>query len=350
MFSRNGIFWTLVFGLSFLFLYKVSDILFPFVVSIMLAYFLDPVTTGLEKKQKLSRVWATVITFFTFVIMVVVVSTYLLPLLFDQIAAFASQIPKYKLLVQDKLIPYIVEYVSKLEPGVAARLKDGFNDASNEIFAYTIKFMKAVFKSGVAFMNVASLIFITPIITFYLLRDWKYAVKTMDGWVPKGSKKTVHRLAEKIDQTLSGYLRGQTNVCLFLALFYSIGFAIVGLNYALFVGVMTGILAFIPYVGFAIGAIIGILIAYFQFADTSSLFMVVGIFLLGQIIEGNFITPKLVGEKVGLHPIWIFFALLSGGALFGFVGVLFAIPVAAVIGIITRFLLEVYMSSYYYKS
>ena len=199
-----------------------------------------------------------------------------------------------------------------------------------------------------ALLNVLSLLFITPIVTFYILKDWDKMMAKVQSWLPTKHAPVILEQCQKIDRTLSGYIRGQTNVCLLLGVFYAIGLTMAGLEFGLFVGLATGILSFIPYVGMMFGVAVGLAIAFFQFGDLYHMAIIFGIFMVGQALEGSVISPYLVGEKVGLHPVWIIFGLLSGGAIFGFVGILIAVPVTAAIGVLACFFMDQYLGSTLY--
>lgn len=209
--------------------------------------------------------------------------------------------------------------------------------------------LQSIVTGGVALFDVLTLLFITPIVAFYLLRDWDVMIGTIHGWLPRQHAATILDQVNEIDRTLAGFVRGQATVCLVLGLFYGVALSVFGLNFGLVVGSIAGLLSFIPYVGSLVGFVSSVGIALVQYDTWTPVVVVVVIFLVGQAVEGNFLTPKLVGDKVGLHPVWVMFALLAGGSLFGFVGVLMAVPVAAVIGVLTRFALQQYLSSSYYS-
>src|SRR5690606_34210818 len=197
--------------------------------------------------------------------------------------------------------------------------------------------------------NLLALLFITPIVAFFLLRDWDDIVGRLDKWLPRPWAGVIREQAALIDETLAGFVRGQALVCLFLGTFYAVVLTVVGLDFGITIGLITGILSFIPYVGTTFGFVTSIAVAFAQFSEWLPILLVAGLFIAGQAIEGNFLTPKLVGDRVGLHPVWVIFALLAAGSLFGFVGVLLAIPVAAVIGVLARFVLGRYLTSRYYR-
>jgi len=196
---------------------------------------------------------------------------------------------------------------------------------------------------------VFSLIVVTPVVAFYLIYDWHRMLSTVDGWVPVQNRDTVRSLAREIDAAISGFVRGQTAVCLILGSFYSAALTISGLNFGLLIGLISGLITFIPYVGSMTGLVLALGVAVAQFwPEYGSILIVLGIFLVGQFFEGNLLAPQLVGESVGLHPVWLIFALLAFGYLFGFVGLLVAVPLAATIGVLSRFALRRYLQSSFY--
>jgi len=201
---------------------------------------------------------------------------------------------------------------------------------------------------GGAFLvfSVLSLLVITPVVAFYLLCDWDRVVVTVDGWIPRQHRDTVHALARDVDAAIAGFVRGQAVICLILAAFYSIGLTLAGLHSGFLIGLMTGLFSFIPFVGALTGFLVAAIVAVAQFwPEWVPMAMVAGVFLIGQGLEGYILSPKLVGAKVGLHPVWLMFSLLAFGYLFGFVGLLIAIPLAAAIGVLVRFALRKYTES-----
>ncbi len=196
--------------------------------------------------------------------------------------------------------------------------------------------IRSVISSGFAFFNLMSLLLITPVVAFYMLRDWDKFIAKVDSLLPVKSQESIREQAREIDCTLAGFIRGQSSVCLILGTYYSLGLYFVGLELGVLVGFVAGIISFIPYVGSILGFTVSIAIAFAQFNSWEPILQVVAVFLIGQFIEGNFLTPKLVGENVGLHPVWVMFALLAGGVLLGFLGLMIAVPVAAVIGVLIR--------------
>jgi predicted PurR-regulated permease PerM len=208
--------------------------------------------------------------------------------------------------------------------------------------------LRKILSKSFALFNLISLILITPIVTFYMLRDWDRFVSKVNSLLPRKSKKSIRKQAKEIDRALAGFIRGQLSVCLLLGCYYGIGLHLINLDLGIVIGFFAGLLSFIPYVGSITGFILSILMALAQFNDLLPVVLVVFVFVSGQFIEGNFLTPMLVGENVGLHPVWIMFALLAGGVLLGFLGLLIAVPTAAVIGVLIRHAIDNYKHSSLY--
>jgi predicted PurR-regulated permease PerM len=343
------IFWLLGFLLFGTFMYMVSDILLPFVVAMIVAYFLDPVADKLEN-MGISRSIATLGITSIFFIVVILVAVMIAPVLYDQLISMFKKVPEYIKIANEKVLPKFSAILEQIDPNAIDKAKESVNEISSYAFKFITSLMSNVWSSGLAVVNILSLLFVTPIVTFYMLRDWDKLLIKVKGWLPDDNKKVIIEQAKEIDKTLSGYIRGQTNVCLILGAFYAIGLSLTGLEFGFAIGLATGILSFIPYVGLLFGSAIGMIIAILQFGNLLDVSIVAAIFIIGQVIEGNFITPKLVGDKVGLHPVWIIFGMMAGATMFGFLGILLAIPITAVIGVLVRFSLSLYLKSSFYKS
>lgn len=350
MVVRDSIlFWLLGVILALAFLVAIKSVLLPFVVAIIAAYFLDPAADRLEDAG-FSRTWATVTITALFFLIVAGVLVFLGPALLDQLRSFISKLPEYVAYINKNVIPSVAHLADSVDPKALASAREAVSNVSGYIVTFLGKLLQNIWQSGVAVVNLLSLIFITPVVTFYILRDWDRLVAKINGLMPPAYAFIIREQFKEIDRTLSGYIRGQTHVCLILGAFYAIGLSIAGLEFGLFIGMATGILTFIPYVGMLFGFSTAMIVAFFQYSgDASSMAIIAAIFIVGQAIEGNFITPKLVGDKVGLHPVWIIFGMLAGGALFGFTGILLAVPVTAVIGVLVRFAIVRYMHSDLYQ-
>jgi len=341
-------FWLIGLGLTLVALYLLRGVLLPFVAGLAIAYFLDPFCDRLER-WRVGRTLATTIVMIGFGIVVLVVLLLLVPLIQSQIARLLGSLPDMIAGLQARAMPWLERAGAYLSPDQIANLKSSLTGRAGDIISWIAGAFAAVLSSGLALVNILSLIFITPVVAFYMLRDWDRLVARIDGWLPRQHAPVIREQARLIDRTLAGYARGQATVCLILGTFYAAGLSLVGLDFGLVVGLLAGILSFIPYVGTIVGFVTSMGLALLQFSDPLWIGAVFVIFVIGQVIEGNVLTPLLVGDRIGLHPVWVIFALLAGGALFGFVGVLLGLPVAAVIGVLTRFSIDRYLQSPYYQ-
>jgi predicted PurR-regulated permease PerM len=235
-----------------------------------------------------------------------------------------------------------------LAPEDFAKLRDAMGSAVGDIAGWLARFLQSVLTSGIALANLLSLIFITPVVAFFLLRDWDRLLRRIDGCLPRQHLATIREQAKIVDATLAGYVHGQLLVCLGVGIYYAVALSVIGLEFSLIIGVLAGILTFIPYVGFATGLVLALSLALIQFGSFSGLLAVIIVFAIGQVLESNILGPKLVGSRVHLHPVWVIFALLAFGSVFGFLGVLLALPAAAVIGVLVRFMLARYLQSSLY--
>jgi predicted PurR-regulated permease PerM len=223
------------------------------------------------------------------------------------------------------------------------------SDLVSQGIGWITSFLKSLWSGGRALVSLFSLIVVAPVVGFYFVYDWHRMVARVDGWIPLRQRNTVRQLAREVDAAISGFIRGQTAVCLLLGSFYAIALTLAGLNFGLLLGLVSGVITFIPYVGSTTGLVLSLGVAVAQFwPEWTSIATVLGIFIVGQFIEGNILSPKLVGHSVGLHPVWLIFALLAFGYLFGFVGLLVAVPLAATIGVLARFGLKRYLQSSLY--
>ena len=342
--ERKIALWSVGLLLVLLCLYLLRGMLLPFVAGMAVAYLLDPICDRLEK-WGLSRTLSTIIVTAAFVILFAAFLIGIGPMLYRQIAALIQRLPEYIELIGQRLEPLVEQLRGRLEGGGVQQI----GQQVGTVVGWGTSALMTLLSGGLAIVNVLALIFITPIVTFFLLRDWDEMVARIDKWLPRQSAPVIREQAALIDETLAGFVRGQALVCLLLGTFYAVALSAVGLEFGIIIGMLAGILSFIPYVGSAVGFVLSVGVALAQYPDWLPVIIVVGIFFGGQAIEGNFLTPKLVGDRVGLHPVWVIFALLAAGSLFGFVGVLLAVPVAAVIGVLARFALGRYLQSRYYR-
>jgi len=346
--QRQFLFWSIGIVAFILLLYVLRPILLPFIMGLAIAYFLDPVADWLEK-HGFPRLVATSVILGVFALVFALFLIILLPVLGDQIAGFAERLPGYiQSLVKlaDEAGPdWIKQWLVSNESDIEKQLT-GF---ASDIAGWIATLLQSILSGGLAVLNVISLLVVTPVVAFYLLNDWDRMIAVVDNWLPRDHADTIRDLARQIDRALAGFVRGQGSVCLILGLFYAIGLSIVGLNFGMLIGLISGLISFVPYVGSITGLVLAGGVAVVQFlSDWVMIAVVIGIFALGQFFEGNFLSPKLVGDRVGLHPVWLMFALFAFGYMFGFVGLLLAVPLAAAIGVLLRFAMKTYQNSALY--
>ena len=346
---RQVFFWVATAVLLALFLYVFSGILLPFVAGMVLAYFLDPVADWLQRLG-LSRLMATVVILIAFIVVVVLAFVILVPVLATQMADFARKLPEYLTRLQSLITSFDPKWLEQRFGVNAAGLRDGLNSLLTSGFSLLTTVFTSIWSSGVALVSVVSLFVVTPVVAFYMLLDWDRMVAEVDGWVPRDHVETVRALARDINTATAGFVRGQGTLCLVLGAMYATGLTLTGLNFAILIGFFAGVISFIPYVGSLTGLVLAVGVAFVQFwPDWQMIVAVACVFFVGQFIEGNILQPRLVGKSVGLHPVWLMFALFAFGALFGFVGLLIAVPASAAIGVLVRFAIARYLESPLYK-
>lgn len=332
-------------ALSFLgLLWLLGDVILPFVVGGAIAYFLDPVADRLEA-MGLSRAISTTIIALVALVIFVLAALLVVPSLIKQTIALGDAIPTILRELQTFLstrFPSLDDPDSTFSQSLAT-LGDLIKSQSGEL-------VEKVFASALGVISAVIFIVVCPVVAFYLLLDWDNMVARIDSLLPLDHQKTIRQLASQVDVVMAGFVRGQLTVCLILGTFYSVALMLVGLQFGLVVGAVAGLLTFIPYVGSLVGGALSIGLAIFQFwGDPGWIVAVALIFILGQMIEGNYLTPKLVGGSVGLHPVWLLFALSAFGTAFGFVGMLVAVPVSAMIGVLVRFATSQYRTGLLYR-
>ncbi|HXY98709.1 MAG TPA: AI-2E family transporter [Stellaceae bacterium] len=337
-------FWLGALVFFFLIVYLLSPILLPFVAGSAIAYFLDPAVRRLTR-WRVPRGLATVLALLLFVLLLLLVFALLVPLVEAQAGELSRRVPGMVAEARGRF-EHLMEFVQQqLAPEDVAKLRDALGSGLGDVASWLARLIQHVLTSGIALANLLSLIFLTPVVSFFLLRDWDAIVRRVDGWLPRQHAATIREQARLVDATLSGYLHGQLLVCLGVGVYYAAALSLIRLDFGLIIGVLAGILTFIPYVGFATGLVLALSLALLQYGTFSGLLAVIVVFAIGQVLESNVLAPKLVGTRVHLHPVWVIFALLAFGSVFGFLGVLLALPAAAVIGVLVRFALARYLAS-----
>ena len=329
-------------------LWLLQDILLPFIAGFALAYFLDPVADRLERLG-LPRLAATLLILLVAVAAVVIVVLVVAPVLVDQAIKLANDLPGLLKSLTDRLEEVTPQSLKDMLARSGGNVSGSIGEIAGKLTGWLVTVLQSLLSGGMALVNVLSLMVVTPIVAFYLLLDWDHLVAKVDSWLPRDHVDAVRSIARDINSAMAGFIRGQGTVCLLLGIFYGVGLSLAGLKFGLAIGLGAGLLSFIPYVGAIIGGVLSIGVGLVQFwPDYTMILVIVGIFALGQFIEGNFLSPKLVGGSIGLHPVWLMFALFAFGYLFGFVGLLLAVPLAAAVGVLVRYGLGQYLRSKLY--
>jgi len=337
-------YWGIAAVVFFLVIWLLGDVLLPFIVGGAIAYFLDPIADRLERLG-LSRAAATSAISLVALMLVILLVLAVIPTLVGQLTALVNSAPEFARKLQNFLLerfPDLTDSTSTIRQTLAQ-----IGAAIQERWAVLAE---SVLSSALGVISVLLFIVVVPVVAFYLLLDWDDMVARIDSMLPLDHAPTIRRLAREIDAVLAGFVRGQVSVCLVLGTYYAVALMLAGLQFGLIVGAIAGAITFIPYIGALVGGVLAIGLALFQFwGDWFHIGIIAAIFAIGQFVEGNVLTPRLVGKSVGLHPVWLLFALSAFGSVFGFVGMLIAVPVAASIGVLMRFGMEQYRSSLLYR-
>lgn len=347
MMDSSKAIWLAIFITVSVLIYLLAPILMPFISAAILAYIADPLVDKLEKKM--SRTLSVSVVFFVLSLTAILLLLIILPLVEKQIIVLAEKLPLYIERAQNYLLPLLNDKfgldiaifdINTLKQSLSTYWKAAGGIAANVL--------SSISHSGIILVGWIANFLLMLVVTFYLLRDWDSLVAKVHALIPRANEKTIVVIAKESDQVLGAFFRGQMLVMLVLSAVYTIGLMIVGLDTALLIGALSGLVSFVPYLGFIVGIVVASVVALMQFQEVMPLFYIAIIFLIGQMLEGMLLTPWLVGDKIGLHPVAVIFAVLAGGQLFGFVGVLLALPVAAVIAVILRHMLDRYTKSELY--
>ncbi len=346
--QKQILIWSILLGFGFFVLWVFRGILLPFVVGMALAYLLDPVADLLEK-IRFSRFWATCVVITA--MMVIIISGFLLlvPAIVQQGAGLVQGLPEYVNILQRFATERAPELYAWLGEERIAQFENGLADLLSAGVAMLGNITAQIMQSGLTLINVLALLIVTPVVAFYLLLDWDGMVEQVDRLLPRDHREEIRDVLHQIDKAMAAVIRGQGTVIILLSIFYGVALTVAGLNFGLAIGVTAGLLSFIPYVGFLVGIVLSTGVAIVQYwPDFWPIGIVLGIFLAGQFLEGNILYPKLVGSSIGVHPVWLMFALFAVGTLFGFVGLLLAVPIVAFIGVLVRFAIKKYVTGQLY--
>jgi|TARA_B110000908_G_scaffold134598_1_gene159146 predicted PurR-regulated permease PerM len=337
-------YWGIAITVIIVLLWQLGDVILPFVLGGAIAYCLDPIADRLERLG-LSRIAAVAVITLVATLAFILLFLLVIPTLIQQTAQLIETAPDVFNRLQNALttrFPELMDETSTIRQQLIA-IGETIQSKGGEL-------VNGVLSSALGLINMLIFLVVVPVVAFYLLLDWDNMTAKIDEMLPRDHLPVVRRLASQVDKTLASFIRGQGTVCLILGTYYAISLMLAGLNFGLVVGFIAGLVSFIPYIGALVGGVLAIGLALFQFwGDWVSIGIIGGIFMAGQFLEGNILTPKLVGNSVGLHPVWLLFALSVFGSLFGFVGMLVAVPVAAMIGVFARYGIEQYKDSLLYR-
>ena len=340
------LFWIAAALLFFWLLSILGDVTLPFMIGIAIAYLMNPLTERLVRTG-MPRWAATSVALLLFTLAGLLAFLLMMPIVISQVSDLIVRVPQWIAKLRQLGEPLVDRFFGEDATSVA-NISQALNDNMEKALNVGGAVVAGLISSSFAVFSLISILVITPVVAFYLLRDWPGLVKRVDDLLPRQQAPVIRRLGAEVDRTLAGFLRGQASVCLILGFYYALALTLVGVPSGFFIGLTSGLLSFIPYVGSLFGFFAGTIIAYVTFGSWIKVGVVVALFMFGQFLEGYVLAPKLVGDRVGLHPVWIIFALMAGGSLFGFAGLLLAVPVAAVLGVLIRFGVGQYRTSPYY--
>jgi predicted PurR-regulated permease PerM len=334
-----------VVGVLYLALHLFASILLPFVAGAGIAYVLDPFCTRMVR-ARVPRGVASILLVIGLILVALLFVLLLYPLVLSQVGILVERVPEYARGVSAFAAKTMAQLQQRMGSDIIdAKLTDLVSSQAGSVLGFVTGALSHIVGGGFAIFNVFSLAIVTPVVAFYVLRDWPTVTSRMDGWMPRRYQDVVRAQAREVDRILSAWVRGQATCCLILALYYAVSLSLVGLDLGLVVGLAAGTLSFIPYVGSITGMVTAIGLAFAQFPTWAGVLRVFAVFIVGQALEGYVIYPRFLGDRVELPAVWVIFALFAGGAGFGFLGVMLAVPVAATVGVLMRFWLRRYLRS-----
>jgi predicted PurR-regulated permease PerM len=327
------------------FLYLGWGIFTPFVVSLTIAYLWSPIVYFIEKKWKWPRWLISLCAVSVTVGVLLSIILLLLPLIYHQVINFIELAPHYKSFIDQKLVPVVIEKFAAIAPEYTDNVRSSVAELFGSGFSSIVIFIKKIWSSGFVIVDLLWFMLLVPFITFHLIKDWHKLIFSIKNAVPMERQLVVQQFFSDVDNMVSGVIRGQFNVSVIWAVYYTIALSLIGLDHSVFIGITTGLVNFIPFIGILMALLAALIVAYLQFASIKFVVLTALVYMLGGLFDSGFLSPKLIGRRVGLHSVWSIFAILLGGKLFGFIGMLIAIPCAATVGLLTRMVLK-----YYYKS
>jgi predicted PurR-regulated permease PerM len=348
--QAQTIFWCLALVAFFILFWIFGSALTPFITGFILAYILHPLVDKIEEKFKLSRMLATVIVTLSSLLLLVLFCLLFVPIFVDQITALVNNVPKYLKHFNEFLSNRLGEDWQQTIDFSTENIANHLKGAADSAIGFTGKFVSKLLLTLIGVIKIVTFMIIAPVVAFYMLIDWHQMIAKINSWLPLQYAEKIRTIIYEIDDIQAAFIRGQSLVILVQAAFYIIALSIAGLDYAFVIGLVTGVLTFIPYVGAGLGFVLSFMVAVAQYGfDPVSLGIIATIFAIGQLLEGYVWVPKLVGESVNMHPVWIMFALVAFGNLYGFAGMLIAVPLAAALGVLAKYALLRYTQSTYYR-
>ncbi len=348
--NRAAIFWLVFLGLFISGFMLISDAIKPFFIAFIISYLLQPAVGFIASKFKISNKFASSIIYLIFLSIFFLSLTILVPIIYGQLSTFINNIPKYKNYLQAEILPPIMAKIYLIEPDIADKIKNSLSNFINSIFTILGSIANNFWRYTIITINIFVLFLLIPIILFYFLHDWAKIIANMQSLLPIKTRPKILEILSAINNLLSAYIRGQLNICLLLSTYYSIAFTVIGIDLALLLGILTGFLVIIPFLGTFISFLLTLIIGYLTFGVTTKLLYIMIIYLVGNICESYILTPKIIGDKIGLHPLWIIFSIFACGSLFGIIGIFFAIPIAGITKILLLNLIKFYKFSKFYRT
>lgn len=344
------IFWLICLAVISLFILAFRNVLAPFVIGITIAYLLNPLVLRIEEFGA-NRIIATIAILASFFLLLTGMLVLIVPPLINELAQLAESLPGYLQTLGERLQPYMSMIEEEVDSGnLEQNVREMLQSNIGNAFSFSSSLLASILSGGRALVDFLSLLLITPLVAFFMMQEWPQITGKIDELIPRNNYDEINDLLGQIDKKISGFVRGQLMVALSLGLIYAVALTIADLEFGFLIGLTAGLLSIVPLFGSIVGLVVSVVVAWFQSTDITFTLSIAAIFLAGQVLEGNFITPKLLGGSVGLHPMWILFSIMAGASLFGIVGMMIAVPIAATIGVLLGFAIEQYRQSDYYKS
>lgn len=346
--ERRALFWFAALVVLLILLAFLKDALLPFAVGAVIAYFLNPLADALQRLG-FGRTIAALLIIGLATLVLAAAVFFLLPIAAEQVRQLAQSLPGDLNRIRSWLEVTAQQHFGDNFPSIKASLEKALGELAQGSSGIVSTIAQALWSRGLALFNLMTLVLVTPVVSFYLLRDWHTMIAKIRSWLPREQEQSIVDIATDVDAAVAAFVRGQGTICLLLGALYAIALTLIGLRYGLVIGLATGLLGFIPMVGWALGLVVALLVALTQsWPDTGLAIHVLAVFVAGMALDSGVLSPLIVGQRVGLHPIWLMLALFVFGALFGLLGALIAVPVAAAIAVLIRFARDRYLESSLY--